>query len=63
MRLSKNQIVTVKKVKEYACPMQCKGEKVYLKPGTARVCNMHYVPVEKSGKLNSDQCWETVMSS
>jgi len=33
MLLSKVKIMTVKIASEYACPMHCEGDKVYIKPG------------------------------
>ena len=32
--------------KQYYCPMKCKGEKTYDKPGDCPVCNMKLQPVD-----------------
>ncbi|WP_240924990.1 copper-transporting P-type ATPase [Maribellus sediminis] len=40
----------MEKVKKYACPMHCEGDKSYDQPGDCPVCNMHLVPVEEAGQ-------------
>lgn len=47
--------MTLKKAKEYACPMHCEGDKVYYKPGDCPVCNMHLTPVDKNDKHSEHQ--------
>ncbi len=43
-----------KKVKQYACPMHCEGEKVYTEPGDCPICNMHLVDISEIGKITNN---------
>ena len=37
-------------IKQFICPMQCEGTKVYDQPGDCPVCSMHLVPVDGNNK-------------